>query len=454
MNRLASRRSRPMPRSARACGAILAIAVTASACGPGAEAPKRTPLAQKWLTRAEESYKTGDFDDAKASVEEGLRIAPHDPEIRTVGGRVALARLDYSTALKMTDGITTADAHAVRGRAHWYAGDLDGAAEELEAMLADPSVKDPWARDVSRLARKGNGRHPFAMEGGVVAVVNMPEAGSALIVPCELEGEQVLTMIATGSAEVVVDSTSRSDPSWVSMRFADRIDVRDVPALTQDLSGISRVLGAPIKALLGVNLLRHIHATFDRRGGQFIVRLAEPPSPPAASRLPIYYARGGGMMVRMQIAPREDGASIFYVDSSQPYSLVMQESLWRKAGVDVAQMVPSNVLPNSRAGRLPSLKLGGMDFPGVPALSLGSVNEQAPNLDIDLGGIVGAGLLEAFRVTFTDDGRAIWVEPDPTMTQESAEPEHPPLLTPDPLPPVGAPAPRRAPQPERQETKP
>src|SRR5258706_1047760 len=118
-------------------------------------------------------------------------------------------------------------------------------------------------------------------------------------------GEEVLSMIARGSAEVVVDSASRTEPSWVSLRFADRIEVRDVPALTQDLSALSRVLGAPIKALLGVNLLRHIHATFDRRGSQFVVRLQDPPSPPEASRLPLYYARGCGMMMRLRIVPRD-----------------------------------------------------------------------------------------------------------------------------------------------------
>ncbi|HSQ66839.1 MAG TPA: hypothetical protein VLM85_26650 [Polyangiaceae bacterium] len=426
-----------MIRRAVAAFTLAIAAASPLACGPGAEAPKRPPLAEKWLARAEASYKAGDFEDAKTSVEEGLRVAPHDAELRTLGGRLALARLDFSAALGMTDGLSTTDAHGIRGRAQWYAGNLDNAADELEAMLTDPSVKDPWARDVARLARKGNGRHPFAMEGGVVALVQMPEAGPALIVPCELEGEQVLTMIATGAPEVIIDSTARSEPTWVSLRFGDRIDVRDVPALTQDLSGISRVLGAPIKALLGVNLLRHIHATFDRRGGQFVVRLADPPSPPTASRLPTYYARGGAMLVRMQIAPREDGSSLFYVDSSQPYTLAMQDSLWKKAGVDVSQMVPSTILPNSRAGTIPSLRLGGMDFPSVPGLALSSVSEQAPNMDIDLGGVVGAELLEAFRVTFTDAGRAIWVEPDPTMMTDNRGPARPPLVGPDPLPPVG-----------------
>ncbi len=404
--------------------AVCTLFAALGACGPySSEVPQRPPLAQKWLDRAELGYKNGDFDDAKTSVEEVLRISPHDDAARLLSARLALSRLDFSTALKLTEGMTTSEAHGVRGRAHWYAGELDGAADELEGMLSDPAVKDPWARDIAQLARSGGTRKPFNLEGGVVAVVDMPPAGSALIVPCEMEGEQVLTMIATGSAEVVVDSASRSAPSWVSFRFADRIEVRDVPALTQDLSAISRVLGAPIKALLGVNLLRHIHATFDRRGGQFIVRLQDPPSPPTASRMPLLYARGGGMMMRLQIAPKDPSTSLFYVDSSQPYSLVMQDALWKRAGVDLAQLVPSTILPNARAGRIPSLRLGGMDFPSVPALALDSVNAQAPNLDIDLGGVVGAGLLEAFRVTFTDEGRFAWLEPDPTMVEEMRE-EH------------------------------
>jgi hypothetical protein len=393
------------------------------ACGTGPNVPTRPPLAQKWLDRAEQSYKNGDFEDTKASLDELLRIAPHDDEGRMLAARLALARLDYASTLKLTEGMTTTEAHGLRGRAHWYAGELEGAADELEGMLQDPNVKDPWARDIAKLARKGAARKPFTLEGGVVALVDMPPAGSALVVPCEMEGEQVLTMVATGSAEVVVDSSYRSEPTWVSFRFANRIEVRDVPALTQDLSALSRVLGAPIKALLGVNMLRHIHATFDRRGSQFVVRLEDPPSPPEASRLPLYYARGGGMMMRLQIAPRDQQQSLFYVDSSQPYSLVMQDALWKKAGVDISQLVPSQVIPNARAGRIPSLRLGGMDFPMVPALAVESVNAQAPtSLDMDLGGIVGAGLLEAFRVTFTDEGRFAWVEPDPTMVDERKNP--------------------------------
>ena len=41
--------------------------------------------------------------------------------------------------------------------------------------------------------------------------------------------------------------------------------------------------------------------------------------------------------------------------------------------------------------------------------------ELTNGLDVDLGGIVGADLLSFFRITFADDGRFIWLEPDPTL---------------------------------------
>src|SRR5581483_3624966 len=129
----------------------------------------------------------------------------------TLAARMALVRLDFQTALKLTEGLPTSEAHGIRGRAFWYLGNLEGTADELEAALSDPDLKDPWARDIARLARKGFGKHPFKMDGSVVAAVEMPQAGTALVVPCEIEGERVLAMIATSSAEVVLDSNSRKE---------------------------------------------------------------------------------------------------------------------------------------------------------------------------------------------------------------------------------------------------
>mgnify|MGYP002141454399 CR=1 FL=1 len=49
----------------------------------------------------------------------------------------------------------------------------------LDADGRGPSVWDSFVR------------RPNAIEGGVVAMIEMPPTGPALVVPCELEGEQV-----------------------------------------------------------------------------------------------------------------------------------------------------------------------------------------------------------------------------------------------------------------------
>jgi hypothetical protein len=396
--------------------------VLVGACGPVSD-PSRTPLADKWLERARQSYKSGDFDDAMSAAESALRVAPQDPEIRTIAARMALTRLDFEEAIKLTEGLHTTEAHGIRGRAQWYLGRIDQAADELEAALSDPQLKDPWARDIARLARQGGSKHPFAMEGNVVAAVEMPPTGTALVVPCELEGEHILAMIATSSAECVLDSNSRKEPAWVDMRFGDAmrgagIDVRNVPALVRDLGPLQRQLGgAPIKALLGVNLLRHTHATFDRRGDQFVVRLSDPPAPPAASRVPLFYVRGGGMLLRAKVAPNEGARATLFIDSAQAYPLALDDAIWKKAGVDPKSLAPE---PTSkiRAGYVPQLTIGTFDLPRVPAYGFDPmITDSIPPLDVDLGGVIGAGLLSVFRVTFGDEGRFVWIEPDPTLLE-------------------------------------
>ncbi|MGH7285384.1 MAG: hypothetical protein ACRELY_28005, partial [Polyangiaceae bacterium] len=194
-------------RTLRISSLAVAFAASAVACGGGdAEAPGRTPLADKWLLRADASYKAGDFDDAQSSAGAALDVAPKDPAIRVLNAKLALAHLDYARALTLTEGLQTTEAHGIRGRAHWYAGEIDDAADDLEAELQDPSVKDVWAGEVSKLARRGSGRHPFAIDGGILAEVEMPPAGAALVVPCDLEGEHILAVIATASCEVILDS--------------------------------------------------------------------------------------------------------------------------------------------------------------------------------------------------------------------------------------------------------
>jgi hypothetical protein len=429
---------------------FLCLLVLASCGAFDANHPNRTPLADKWFTRAKVSYKSGDLGDASSAIKSALQAAPSDPEIRLLAARVALARLDYTETLRLTEGMQTTEAHSLRGRARWFSGDIEQAADELEAMLQDPSVRDNWASDVAKLARRGQGRHPFSMEGGYVTSVEMPKAGPALIVPCELEGENILALVATASSEVIVDAATRREPAWVNLRFGERIEVKDVPAIAQDLSGISHELGAPIKALLGSNLLRHVHATFDRRGDQFVVRHDDPTPPPEASRVPLWYVRGGGMFLRAGIAPSQPASggvgadetlrlTPLLVDTSSLFPVALEDSVFTQAGVDLASLHAEPGTPNLKTGTLPSFKIGAFDLPKVPAVEGAPMADVFANVDLDMGGIVGAGLLSVFRVTFGDEGRFIWIEPDPVMMQGMSGPP-PPATAPDGAAPPAPPA--------------
>lgn len=408
----------PKPRRqhpvARLSVVVFAAAVTLGACSFDPAHPPRTPLADKWFARAKISYRAGDFDDANESIKSALQAAPSDQEIRTLGARVALSRLEFADALRLTEGLQTSDVRGIRGRARWYSGDIEQAADELEAMLQDPLVKDPWAREVAKLARRGTGRHPFAMEGGLVASVEMPKAGPMAIVPCELEGESILALVSTATGELIVDSASRREPAWVNLSFGG-VEVKDVPALVEDLGGLSHQIGAPIKALLGVNLLRHMHVTFDRKGDQFVVRHNEPTPPPDASRVPLWYVRGGGMLMHVSVTQQGTDQAPLLVDSSALFPMSLDDAEWKLAGVDPRVLEPIPGAPNMKGGTVPQLKLGSFNLPKVPAVEDPPHPEQ--DLGVDLGGVLGSGLLSIFRITFGDEGRFIWIEPDPTMMQ-------------------------------------
>jgi hypothetical protein len=257
-------------------------------------------------------------------------------------------------------------------------------------------------------------------------------------VPCELDGEPILALVATGSSELLLDSNSRREAAWVSLRF-DRLEVKDVPALVGDLSPIARQIGVPIKALIGAQLLRHTHATIDRRGDQFVVRRQDASPPPDANRVPLYYVRGGGMLLRATVTSQDEGALPLLVDSSRPFPLLLQDSAWKKAGIDLRTLVSIPDEPNIKRGMVPVFRVGGFDLAKMPAIEGADLGQVTSGLDIDLAGVVGADLLAFFRLTFADEGRFMWIEPDPTLV--GPEPPAKPAAPAAPAPPSVPPSP-------------
>lgn len=418
-----------------ACCFFLVLSALA-ACAPVGREAEWPPRAKEWFDRADAAYRVLDVQDASDAVNQAIKLQPQREEVRVLAAKVALAQLDFERTLKLLNGVDSSQARSLRGRAYWYSGQLDLAADELEALLADPDVRDTWARDVAKLARLGRGRKPFQMTGERLAVMEMPRLNTtALIVPVELNGEPALAMLATGRAEVVVDSASGREPKWISIGFGRRVTVKDVPAISEDLSGLSKQVGAPVKVLLGTNFLRHLNATFDFMGSQFVVRNFTPPPPPELTTLSLNYIRGGGMALRAQVgnsASSEEFA--FMIDTSIPYPAALDDGGWKKAGVDVGTLKPIPGAPgNVRHGALTSFHLGGLVIPEVPGVYGVPFTEVETKLGVDLDGVLGSAMLAGYRVTLVDGGKTMWLEEAPIIPASPVgEPQGGPLLGPAP----------------------
>ncbi len=382
------------------------------ACAPVAKSPGAgadwDPLARKWYDRAAERYSALDFEGAEAALESARRLAPDRLELRLLGARIALAQMRYDETLQALREAPGPEATHLRARALWYSGQLERTAEVLGPLANTGALKGEWAEGVYELSRTAAGREPFRFTGDRLAMVEMLRLPQPLLVlPVELNGEAVLAMIATASSEVVVDS-SQGQPSWVSLRFARRVEVKDVPALGRDLSGISKATGVPIRMLLGVNLLRRLNSTFDFHGGQFIVRNYEPEPPPGVSALSLSYVDGGAMAFSSPLKPGDDSlAAAFLVDSEVLPAISVSSSGWQKAGVELSalQAVPGQ--PGIKQGVIPQLTLGRYRIPQVPAL----YHEQPQGQSLD--GVVGSALLAEFRVSLVDQGKLLWLEQMP-----------------------------------------
>ena len=106
--------------------------------------------------------------------------------------------------------------------------------------------------------------------------------------------------------------------------------------------------------------------------------------------------------------------------------------------------------PTSGKARCRSFKLGGFDLAKLPGLQGIPMTEMQQAVDIELAGVVGAELLSLFRVTFADEGRFVWMEPDPMLvSQPGRAPAGPPAGPPQgpPPPPQGPPPPDPTPAP-------
>jgi len=137
------------------------------------------------------------------------------------------------------------------------------------------------------------------------------------------------------------------------------------------------------------------------------------------------------------VTAKDDAPLPLLVDSSRAFPLFLEDSAWKKAGVDVRTLDPVPDAPTVKHGAVPMFRMGGFDLAKMPAIAGGDFSDLANAVDVDLAGVVGADLLAFFRITFADEGRFVWLEPDPTLLGPSS-PQGPGSL-PGSAPPIGPP---------------
>jgi hypothetical protein len=160
----------------------------------------------------------------------------------------------------------------------------------------------------------------------------------------------------------------------------------------------------------------------DFEGGQFVVRTFEPPPPPRATTVPVSYVRGGGMVLRASLGRDEGTVATLLVDTGMQFPLALDDRGWQKAGVPLASLQP---VPNGgrlKHGLLPQVGLGAFEIPNVPCVHGAPLEELERELAVNLDGIVGSGLLAAFRVTLAGGGRTLWLEDTGPVRPESGHP--------------------------------
>jgi hypothetical protein len=399
--------------------------------------------AEARLLLARVQWRRGRLADAKAGLDQAMRLDPSLPRAGHLRGRILSFEHRWDAAAgvlrqvcerretpavvhDLVTALYMADRYAEAGRACQRLAEL---------QEADGHLYRQW-RDRSGLLQELASRRPYALTGALPASLGFLPDCDLPTVTGEVNGQGCRLLVDTGGGELLVrESLARraglgaADGEGFPGRFAGGTTARLRWGIVEELKlGPLRVRDVPAvriadptdepaqwEAVVGVQLLRRFRSCFDYPGGRLV--LADPLStfaPPAHARSVPFYILSDHYTIaygRLENGPEEP----VFVDSGGTFGLALTPAKFR-------QVYGTAPAAEPRHGRSAVAEIEYREFP-VRRFRLGNVEAHDLDgvldvLDEQLGSRLGFAIdiqashnfLRRFHVTWDYCGRRLWFE--------------------------------------------
>ena len=246
----------------RATFLLAALLLGCGGATPSSEEPESRPDPDALTEEAADAWAALD---AERAARLGLRAveAGGGTTAREIAARAALALGRHDAVMRALEGATSPHLLLLRARAQIAERDFAGAALTLEHVGAE---EDPWVEAVLPAIRAASEVEPYAVSGGP-AEVELEELPLPVI-RVRVGAIETLALLGSSAQLVVLDPSVRATAGVIEELALGEARLGGVPHTVRSLEAVRTSLGAPIGAVLGLDVLAALRARIDGPNGR------------------------------------------------------------------------------------------------------------------------------------------------------------------------------------------
>ncbi len=378
-------------------GGSLLAAAACGATAPGGGSPAVDPDDPRALTEeAALAWRALDPESAARSAERAV-AAGGGTDALEIAARANLALGRYDDAIDALERATSPHLRRLRARAQIGRGDFEAAARTLEGD------DDPWAESIRPALAAMGARRAYRVRGerAEVALEDLPLP----VVRVRVDAVETLALIGSGAAETVLDPSVRATAGAIDALRVGDLRIGPVPHTVRSLEAVREALGAPIGAVLGLDLLMRLHARLDGPGRR-ITLLTEPePVPADATTTAFITPTGSFLAVEARL---EDRAVWLTVDTAGIFPIALAPGVDAALGLEARDWQASDAGPSLVV--LSAIRVGSLSIEELPVIRGVLDEHHARAVGAPVAGSLGWGLLGQLVVRFDPDGRRLVFE--------------------------------------------